>query len=629
MPIGIDISQTFFCAAGIEPEPASGELHQKRRSSFPQPMASQELSDMQNSKQNPSVSPSGTTKPVKKLAPSADDEAAPQTCAEAACSPSAFIGWGFLFSVLYCVVVAVATHLHWPNNETSTLYEASTLCAFPPLQDNNTGVPIDYPNPRCPDSSRFGQDQGAYWYYWRSKDFVWYSQVTAWVFYLLHQFGHWGVIYYAQARLSSDKSIHMTPAGNGAPGIPRGAEPKYTNKMRPWNWWAFGINGFFCVMHLLQTHFMGYDALAPSVHEMASQGSVIVMLVIVMMMETDRRGMWFGQPQSLFNEALDVAKRYHGYIFSWAVIFTFWYHPMEGYLGFLFGIMHVLIIMVQGSLIFTNAHLNRVWRMVLEAWVFLHATVISTQTLSSNSWPMFCFGFGAIFVISQLPGLPSLQRCHFAVRLVPAIVFAVLYVTCFVLIDAWTSFPVVFFIPAAIYLGAIGLNLFVMLMLVAGRACCAARCSAKAGERPKSTTASTAGFLVLALVLMGVVMACAVVGEVVLDRHSLEATIVVYGGLVVGIVFLLPVLMCALPRPQDEERRNGCVQCCCWKRPQCCVKAFPCCNGDEPVAAPAASGDAVSEDRGTASVELTVASGSGGGGGGGDPAVAKTEEASR
>ena len=29
-------------------------------------------------------------------------------------------------------------------------------------------------------------------------------------------------------------------------------------------------------------------------------------------------------------EAVDVAKRYHGYVFSWAVIYTFWYHPMEG-----------------------------------------------------------------------------------------------------------------------------------------------------------------------------------------------------------------------------------------------------------------------------------------------------------
>jgi hypothetical protein len=38
-----------------------------------------------------------------------------------------------------------------------------------------------------------------------------------------------------------------------------------------------------------------------------------------------------GNPAMKWNlEAVDVAKRYHGYVFSWAVIYTFWYHPMEG-----------------------------------------------------------------------------------------------------------------------------------------------------------------------------------------------------------------------------------------------------------------------------------------------------------
>ena len=55
------------------------------------------------------------------------------------------------------------------------------------------------------------------------------------------------------------------------------------------------------------------------------------MLIIVLMMEAPRRGLFFGNPAMTWNlEATDVAKRYHGYVFSWAVIYTFWYHPMEG-----------------------------------------------------------------------------------------------------------------------------------------------------------------------------------------------------------------------------------------------------------------------------------------------------------
>ena len=68
-----------------------------------------------------------------------------------------------------------------------------------------------------------------------------------------------------------------------------------------------------------------------------------------------------------------------GYIFSWAVIFTFWYHPMEPSLGHLLGFMHTWMVMLQGSLMFTTAHLNYTWRLVCESWVFVHATVIAMQ----------------------------------------------------------------------------------------------------------------------------------------------------------------------------------------------------------------------------------------------------------
>ena len=34
--------------------------------------------------------------------------------------------------------------------------------------------------------------------------------------------------------------------------------------------------------------------------------------------------------------------------------------------------------MLQGSLMYTTVHLNRYWRMICEAWVFLHGTVSYT-----------------------------------------------------------------------------------------------------------------------------------------------------------------------------------------------------------------------------------------------------------
>lgn len=450
----------------------------------------------------------------------------PSCCSGPAATPVAFIGWGFLFSVVYCVIVAVATHVHWPTSD---------LCLFPPLQDLN-GTHTDFPNPRCPDTSRFDQDQGTFWYYWRLPETLWYSQFTAWMFYMLHQGSFWGLIYVAQRQYSSDLQPKLDN------------NDKYAPTMRKLNWWAMGINAFFVVLHLLHTHFMGYDALAPSVHEFASEGSVILLLVITMMMETDRRGMFFGQPVFLFNEALDVAKRYHGYLFSWAITFTFWYHPMEGYFGHLFGIFHVLILMLQGSLMFTNAHLHRTWRMVLEAWVFLHASVISTQTLFSNSWPVFVFGFGAIFVISQLPGLPCMLKCHVAVRAIPFGVFAVVYVLAFKYVTEWTSVGAGAFIPVAVYLGAIGLNLVVMLFLVIGRACCKERCLADANQRPASTPMQRVGFTVFFVVIMALIIVGVCLAEVVIDRESTLATVVICSVMGAGLLFSLVVRVveCAL-----------------------------------------------------------------------------------
>ena len=219
-------------------------------------------------------------------------------------------------------------------------------------------------------------------------------------------------------------------------------------------------------MHLVHTHALGYDALASTAHEMSSQGSVILMLIIVLMMEAPKRGLFFGRASFCWNmEAVAVAKRYHGYVFSWAVIYTFWYHPMEGYFGHLFGFFHVWLIMLQGSLMYTTAHLNRYWRMVCEAWVFVHGMVISMQTLSSDSWPMFTFGFGAIFALTQVPGLPCLQDRHWVLRVVPLILFVIAYVVTYVSVTKWTKPHVVVFIPMAEYMGAMALNGAMFLML--------------------------------------------------------------------------------------------------------------------------------------------------------------------
>jgi hypothetical protein len=74
----------------------------------------------------------------------------------------------------------------------------------------------------------------------------------------------------------------------------------------------------------------------------------------------------------LFNLALFVWRR--------AAVYTFWYHPCENTWGHVLGFVHTSLIMLQGSLMFTPVHLNRLWRFVVETWVLVHAGVVAYQS---------------------------------------------------------------------------------------------------------------------------------------------------------------------------------------------------------------------------------------------------------
>jgi len=207
----------------------------------------------------------------------------------------------------------------------------------------------------------FLPDTGYDWYWWQLPEKNWGARLTAWGFYLAHQFAIWGIIFYAQRNKS-----------------------KYTSGLHNFNYWALGANAFFIFLHLIQTH-VWYDALAQDVSVSSSQGSVIIMLVMVLMMETPRRGLFLGQK-------------------VWAIIYTFWYHPTVATSGHLIGFFYTFLLMVQSSLFFTRAHMNRWWTFSLEVIVLVHATLVAIGQ-ASDIWPMFFFGFAGIVVLTQIHGL--------------------------------------------------------------------------------------------------------------------------------------------------------------------------------------------------------------------------------
>ena len=223
-------------------------------------------------------------------------------------------------------------------------------------------------------------DQGVAWYYWKLPDPTILTRATAWGFYLAHQLSIWGLIYYAQRR-----------------------KLKYTTSLHKVNIAALAVNAGFIGLHFLQTH-IWYDGLAQDVSIFSSQGSVIVLLVWVMLMENSRRGMFFGKKMPISKEIIRVARKYHGYFFAWATIYTFWYHPMVSTSGHLIGFLYMFLLLLQGSLFFTRIHINKWWMFVNEFAVLVHGTLVAVMQ-GTGIWPMFAFGFGGIFIITQMHGL--------------------------------------------------------------------------------------------------------------------------------------------------------------------------------------------------------------------------------
>ncbi|MDR7320025.1 hypothetical protein ACH45F_32490 [Catenuloplanes sp. NPDC020197] len=228
----------------------------------------------------------------------------------------------------------------------------------------------------------FLPDTGASWYYWQLPEPTAWTRLSAWLGYAAHQIVSWGLIRWAQTRVR-----------------------RYSRGLTRFNVLALAANLGFVALHLVQTHLF-YDGLAQDVSIFSSQGSVVLLLVVVLLMENRRRGLVAGRRAPIPATVVDFARRYHGYLFSWAVVYTFWYHPMEVTSGHLIGFFYVFLLLLQSSLIFTTAHANRWWTVSLELLVAVHGTLVAVMNSGpGGAWPMFLFGFLAVFVITQMHGL--------------------------------------------------------------------------------------------------------------------------------------------------------------------------------------------------------------------------------
>ena len=136
------------------------------------------------------------------------------------------------------------------------------------------------------------------------------------------------------------------------------------------------------------------------------------------MFETRRRGLVFGwSPSSTtgfigwFKDFAYFVKQYHGYLASFGIVLTFWYHPFESTCAHWTGWLHMFLLLFQSSLIYQRAHKNRYWTALLEFWILVHGTTVAyfQGYLGGALYVMFLTSFTLLFLMSTVWGLPVLR----------------------------------------------------------------------------------------------------------------------------------------------------------------------------------------------------------------------------
>jgi hypothetical protein len=187
---------------------------------------------------------------------------------------------------------------------------------------------------------------------------------------------------------------------------------------------ALGANALFIALHLVQTQ-VWYDGLAGDTPEWTSQASVIVVLIAILIIENQRRGLVFGAKAPGLANVGRTIRQYHGYYFSWAIIYTFWYHPMEYTSGHLLGFVYMFLLLLQGSLFFTRMQVNPYWTIVQELSVVIHAVIVAI--MNHDGWPRFLTGFIGLFVITQMHGLGLSKSTRWVIGLAYLGLLSVVY----------------------------------------------------------------------------------------------------------------------------------------------------------------------------------------------------------
>ncbi len=228
-----------------------------------------------------------------------------------------------------------------------------------------------------------GSDTGASYYLWKLTERNNLNMVIVWTLFTAHLVGN----YYLIKKRMKNKQYGVTTE----------------------NIHLLIYNLIFIIIHLIQS-IIGYDGLAQDVSVFSSQYSVIFILVTILFMQVPKRGIIFGLKFKINPRFLKFIYAVHGFVFTFSIVYTFWYHPMINTIGHLVGFLYMYLLFIQLSLVKTKLHTDGKWIVGLEALVALHGASVAYFVQSSDLWAMFLFGFGFIFIFTQIYGLGLPKR---------------------------------------------------------------------------------------------------------------------------------------------------------------------------------------------------------------------------
>ncbi len=186
------------------------------------------------------------------------------------------------------------------------------------------------------------------------------------------------------------------------------------------------FNFLFIILHFIQTIFF-YDGLAQDVPIFSSQYSVILILVMLILMQINQRGFIFSYKINVPQKAMKLLYTIHGFIFTFGIVYTFWFHPVVFTIGHAIGFFYIFLLFIQIIFIKTKIHYNKYWILTLELLVAFHGASVAYFVQNSDIWPMFLFGFLFIFIATQIYSLNISKKTRLIIQVFYFLIVFIFY----------------------------------------------------------------------------------------------------------------------------------------------------------------------------------------------------------